>query len=188
MSGAIFQGLVRNPLVSPDIIGIDAGASLFAVVWIVTGQRPALLPLVAFAGAVAAAAADLPAHLEGRHRRSRLILVGIGVNAAARRRDDLPDRPLPDRAASARPCSGRPARSTAATGATCASLAIALARPGCRSRSLLMWSLRVLQLGDDTARGLGMPLERTRLGLIARRLRALGRGRRRSPARSASSR
>ncbi|MFW6252751.1 MAG: iron chelate uptake ABC transporter family permease subunit, partial [bacterium] len=31
MSGAIFQGLVRNPLVSPDIIGINSGAALVAV-------------------------------------------------------------------------------------------------------------------------------------------------------------
>ena len=34
MSGAIFQGLVRNALVSPDIIGINTGASLMAVIWI----------------------------------------------------------------------------------------------------------------------------------------------------------
>ncbi len=32
MSGAILQGLVRNALVSPDIIGINTGASLVAVI------------------------------------------------------------------------------------------------------------------------------------------------------------
>ena len=37
MSGAIFQGLVRNALVSPDIIGINTGASLMAVIWIAYG-------------------------------------------------------------------------------------------------------------------------------------------------------
>ncbi len=52
MSGAMFQGLVRNPLVSPDIIGIDAGASAFAVFWIVTRQPSQLLPIAALIGAI----------------------------------------------------------------------------------------------------------------------------------------
>ena len=59
MSGAIFQGLVRNPLVSPDIIGIDAGATVFAVFWIVTGQTITLLPLAAFVGRDPGGRADL---------------------------------------------------------------------------------------------------------------------------------
>jgi ABC-type Fe3+-siderophore transport system permease subunit len=45
IAGAIFQGLTRNPLVSPDIIGIDAGATLCVVSWLVTGQNADLLPL-----------------------------------------------------------------------------------------------------------------------------------------------
>ena len=86
MAGAIFQGLVRNPLVSPDIIGIDTGASLVAVFWIVTGRppaccrwppssarcwRPRLIYLLTWKGGIAP---------------NRLILVGIGVGAVARRR------------------------------------------------------------------------------------------------------
>ena len=57
MSGAIFQGLVRNPLVSPDIIGINAGAAVAAVFCIVTGLSLSLVPPAAFVGALAAAAA-----------------------------------------------------------------------------------------------------------------------------------
>ena len=56
VAGALFQGVVRNPLVSPDIIGIDSGASLLAVFWIVTNQPAALLPLAAFGGALLTAA------------------------------------------------------------------------------------------------------------------------------------
>ena len=41
VSGAIFQGLVRNPLVSPDIIGVNAGASRRGGV---SGSSRALLP------------------------------------------------------------------------------------------------------------------------------------------------
>ena len=80
-SGAVFQGLVRNPLVSPDIIGINAGASLFAVYWIVTGQDANLLPALAFAGAVAAAALIYVLTWRGGISGNRLILVGIGMNA-----------------------------------------------------------------------------------------------------------
>src|SRR5690606_20177585 len=81
MSGAIFQGLVRNPLVSPDIIGIDAGATIVAVWWIVTSQDRTLLPVVAFGGAVASAAAIYLLTWRGGISGNRLILVGIGMNA-----------------------------------------------------------------------------------------------------------
>src|SRR5690606_4445269 len=54
-SGAIFQGLVRNALVSPDIVGIHSGAGLAATLCIVLALPPAMLPMAAFAGAIAAA-------------------------------------------------------------------------------------------------------------------------------------
>ena len=37
LSGAVFQALARNPLASPDVIGVTSGASLFAVAVIVLG-------------------------------------------------------------------------------------------------------------------------------------------------------
>lgn len=59
-SGAILQGLFRNPLADPGLIGISAGAALAAVTWIVLGGAllpflPAMaerlaLPVVAFTG------------------------------------------------------------------------------------------------------------------------------------------
>lgn len=82
MSGAIFQGLVRNPLVSPDIIGINAGAGLAAVFWIVSGHPLGFLPPVAFTGALAAAVAIYFLSWKGHISAPRLILVGVGMNAA----------------------------------------------------------------------------------------------------------
>lgn len=81
MAGALFQGLVRNPLVSPDILGINAGATLAAVFWIVTRQPHGLLPLAAFVGALGAAAMIYLLTWRGRITGPRLILVGIGINA-----------------------------------------------------------------------------------------------------------
>lgn len=80
-SGAIFQGLVRNPLVAPDIIGISTGASVVAVAVIVMGFPTALLPVAAFVGAVATAALIYLLTWRGGVSGNRLVLVGIGVNA-----------------------------------------------------------------------------------------------------------
>lgn len=54
ISGTIFQGLTRNPLADPGIIGINAGASLAAVLVIVLFPSAPIytLPLSAFAGAM----------------------------------------------------------------------------------------------------------------------------------------
>jgi iron complex transport system permease protein len=80
-SGAIFQTLVRNPLVSPDIIGIANGASLVAVTIIVTGVPTWLLPVGALLGALATAVVVYLLTWKGGIHGDRLVLVGIGVNA-----------------------------------------------------------------------------------------------------------
>lgn len=80
-SGAIFQGLVRNPLVAPDIIGVTTGASVAAVGLIVAGGPAGLVPLAAFGGAVLTAALIYLLTWSGGITGNRLVLVGIGVNA-----------------------------------------------------------------------------------------------------------
>jgi iron complex transport system permease protein len=81
VAGAIMQGITRNPLAEPGIIGISAGASLAAVTLIVVVRAaPAsAVPLAAFAGA--ALAALLIYLLAWRKGDSpvRLVLVGIGL-------------------------------------------------------------------------------------------------------------
>jgi iron complex transport system permease protein len=85
ISGAIMQGLTRNPLADPGIIGISAGASLVAVTLIVVVKDvPAgIIPAAAFAGALVVAA--LIYVLAWKHGDSPicLILVGIGLGAIA---------------------------------------------------------------------------------------------------------
>lgn len=164
VSGAIFQGLVRNPLVSPDIIGVDAGAVLVTVFWIVSGFAYRLMPLAAFLGASIAAAVVYLLTWKKGISPNRLILVGIGVSQFifAFNQYLLVKYPLEQ---------VRPAivwtigsiygatwfdvKVLAATLLLCVPIAVVLA-----------WPLRAMQLGDDVVRGLGLPLERTRLGLI----------------------
>ena len=81
VGGAIFQTTLRNPLASPDIIGVSTGASASAVVAIV---------LLDLQGAAVAAAAVLGAVLVALTARAvagadtgfRLVLVGVGLAAA----------------------------------------------------------------------------------------------------------
>lgn len=85
-AGAVLQGLTRNPLAAPGIIGINAGASLAVVASLIL--LPVLpvggLPLAAFAGSLLMSAAIYVLAWD-RHDRSpvRLILVGIGLSLAA---------------------------------------------------------------------------------------------------------
>lgn len=164
MSGAIFQGLVRNPLVSPDIIGINSGAAFAAVFWIVTRQRLDLLPVVAFVGAVLAAAAVYLLSWKGNVSGPRLILVGIGINAMlAAGTTFLTLRAEINDASRAVLWMTGSIYSSTWSDVRVLGIAFALLTPVALA---LMWSLRVIQTGDLTARSVGMPLERTRLALI----------------------
>jgi len=83
IAGTILQGLTRNPLAAPEIIGINAGASLVAVTLIVLlpGVSVGWLPVAAFVGGLGTAIA---LYLLAWNRGSspvRLILVGIGLTA-----------------------------------------------------------------------------------------------------------
>ncbi len=83
ISGAILQGLTRNPLASPGILGINAGAGLVAVSLIVVFENvPAgVIPLAAFAGAFTVALLIYLLAWRGGDSPIRLILVGIGLAA-----------------------------------------------------------------------------------------------------------
>ncbi|MDN3522203.1 FecCD family ABC transporter permease [Halomonas ramblicola] len=84
VAGLLLQGLVRNPLASPDVIGITGGASLAAVSFLALGGAAlgeAWLPVAALGGAALVALAIIA--LSGRGvTPARLVLIGIGLAAA----------------------------------------------------------------------------------------------------------
>jgi iron complex transport system permease protein len=81
VAGAIFQTTLRNPLASPDIVGVSVGASACAVFTIVTlHQEGAVIAVAAVVGAVLVAA--LVRSQVGSTGGNRLVLVGVGVSAA----------------------------------------------------------------------------------------------------------
>ncbi|WP_050929479.1 FecCD family ABC transporter permease [Aestuariivita boseongensis] len=91
VSGALMQGLFRNPLADPGIVGVSAGAGLGAVTAIVLGPLlpvtlfgPALLPLAAFIGAWASMLLLYRvATRAGRTSVATMLLAGIALAALA---------------------------------------------------------------------------------------------------------
>lgn len=92
VSGALMQGLFRNPLAEPGLVGVSAGAGLFAVAFIVLGAGLALPPLVAaHALALAAFAGGLATTLTvyrlatrgGQTAVATLLLAGVALAALA---------------------------------------------------------------------------------------------------------
>ena len=87
LAGAALQGLFRNPLADPSILGVSAGASLGAVLTIflgIAGRAVWLLPLGAFAGAALTALVVLGlAAQRGRGAifTTTMLLVGVAVGA-----------------------------------------------------------------------------------------------------------
>lgn len=166
LSGAIFQSLARNPLASPDVIGITAGASAAAVAVIVwLGGGSTVVSLGALAGAlVTAAAIYLLAYKRGVVG-DRLVLVGIGVAAVlsaltsyllTRAEIFEAQRAIVWLTGSLNGRSWDHVGPVALTLGLLLPISLALGR-----------QLRLLDLGDDTAKGLGARVEPSRAALIA---------------------
>lgn len=89
VSGAAMQGLFRNPMADPYIVGISPGAALGAVIVTAYGLSASFiglsaLPLAAFAGGLGAAlAVVMLARRGGRFPVADLLLVGLAVGAFA---------------------------------------------------------------------------------------------------------
>ena len=81
-AGATYQGMFRNPLVSPDILGVSSGASLGAAFAILNGASNWLVQLAAFAGGSAAVAATYLISRKSAHSQTlSLVLTGSMIMA-----------------------------------------------------------------------------------------------------------
>ncbi|HET7303709.1 MAG TPA: iron chelate uptake ABC transporter family permease subunit [Segeticoccus sp.] len=83
VSGALFQTVTRNPLGSPDVIGLTAGAGAGAAAASLLWSGTVPIPVGAAAGALAAAAAVYLTTGHGFSSPGHLIIAGIGVSAMA---------------------------------------------------------------------------------------------------------
>lgn len=82
VSGFIFQGVLRNPLADPSVIGITSGAGVGALlVLYVSGLSALFVPIGAFAGALVAFFIVMALSYRAKFQPSLLALLGIGVSA-----------------------------------------------------------------------------------------------------------
>lgn len=83
ISGALIQGVVRNPLASPDVIGITKGASLTAVIIIMLFPSAPLfiLPFGSFAGALIISVLLTFCITKLNVKGSKLALIGLAIGA-----------------------------------------------------------------------------------------------------------
>lgn len=83
LSGALVQGIIRNPLASPDLMGISAGAGLAATALLVYLPNAPLymLPVSAMLGGLIAAAMIMALAYFSNPTPARLALIGIAISA-----------------------------------------------------------------------------------------------------------
>ena len=85
ISGAALQGLLRNPLAEPGVLGVSAFASLaatFVIYYGLAASNPWLVPLIAIAGALFATTIIALAAIKTRSVVT-LILIGVGLSSFA---------------------------------------------------------------------------------------------------------
>jgi iron complex transport system permease protein len=172
LAGALFQTMLRNPLASPDVIGISSGASAAAVVSIVVfGASGAAVSGAAWGGALAVAAliyAISSGAVRGAGRGnaagSRLILAGVGIAAALQAVVSfLMTRADIRTAADVLVWLNGSLNSANWDRTGVLFLALAVLVPAV---VLIAGPLRILELGDDTAAGLGVRVNAARLALM----------------------
>lgn len=173
LAGAIMQALTRNPLASPDTLGITWGASVGAVAVVVlggsTGQVSGAvsqlgLPLGALAAGLAATFAVFGLAWQSGFESNRLLLVGIATSVFcanivywAMTWTNVQD------AARAQTWLTGSLHAASWDRVGPAALALAVLLPLALAAA---HALGALGLGDDTARGLGVRVERSRLALL----------------------
>ena len=165
LGGALFQSTLRNPLASPDILGVTGGASLASVAaMLVLGLSGRAVAIAAFAGALAAAAAIWAFAWRGGLTGIRFVLVGIGVASIVSgllgwliTRAEVREAP----AALVWMVGGVSGSGWDELGLAAAALAVVLGLT-----ALVAPRMPLHALDDDTARGLGVDVTRARLVAI----------------------
>ncbi|MBT2899734.1 iron chelate uptake ABC transporter family permease subunit [Streptomyces sp. McG3] len=165
LAGVTFQTMLRNPLASPDIIGISSGASAAAAIAIVTlSLGEVQVSVLAIAAGLGVALLVYSLAFKGGVVGTRLILIGIGISAML---DSVTSYVL-SRAAEWDLQEAMRWLTGSLNGATWDQAVPALVAAAVLTPLLLgqARNLAALQLGDDTASALGVRVERTRVTVI----------------------
>ncbi len=166
MAGAALQGLLRNPLADPGVVGVTTSASLGAVIALYTGASlafPLALPVMGIAGALASALVLLA--LARRGGMLTLVLAGVAISSLCAALMSLVLNLSPNPYAAAEIMFWLMGSVTDRSmdhvllGAPLMALGAILLMVAARA-------LNVLSLGEETAASLGVSLARTRALVI----------------------
>ncbi|MET7654829.1 MULTISPECIES: iron chelate uptake ABC transporter family permease subunit [unclassified Streptomyces] len=165
VSGAVFQTMTRNPLASPDMIGLTEGAGTAVVAAVVLGWTGGLgLSTLGLLGALTTALLVYALAWKGGATGYRIILVGIGVSwICTSATDFLVARASRFQAEEA--IGWLVGNLNGRTWEQVDTLALAMAVLLPVTLGMGRW-MRTLQLGDDVAAGLGTPVQPVRLALL----------------------
>ena len=162
VSGAILQGVMKNPLADPGIIGISAGAGLFGIaILVIAPQYQAMVPPAAFGGAMLAAIIIYILAWRRGIEPTRIVLSGVavstlfsaGISAVLVFFSDRVHGALTFMNGSLSARSWPEVKTILPYTIIGLSLAIIFHK-----------RLNILVLGDDAARGVGLNVELTRMG------------------------
>ncbi|WP_199177667.1 iron ABC transporter permease [Erwinia sp. B116] len=170
LSGCVMQGLFRNPLADPGLLGISSGAALAVACSIVLsltlpGVLALYVPLLAaFIGSLAVTAVIFMLSRQGASGLSRLLLVGIAINALCAASVGVLSWLSTDQQLRQLSLWGMGSLSSAQwpTVLVCASIVI----PCMLLVQRLAQRLNLLQLGEEEAHYLGVDVPRTQRALL----------------------
>ena len=164
-SGCILQSVVRNPMADPGIIGVSSGASFVTIlIMMILPQFTNFIPLFSFVGAIVACLIiNALAFTNGDILPTRLVLAGIAVNAIFGAGTSIISVLNSEKLGSVIMW-----LNGSLVGRTWvdANLMIPYVTVGLILSLIAIPTANTLQLGDDTAKSLGVNLTRSRILLI----------------------
>jgi iron complex transport system permease protein len=164
LSGCILQGVMRNPLASPNIIGVSSGAGLMSlIVLIIFPDYYYLAPLGAFAGALLATLLIYFLAWKEGAATTRLILAGVAVSSLLGAGNNAILTFYPEKVAGVM---GFMVGGLSSTGWKHVDMIFPYAVAGGILLLFITNKLNILMLGDELATGLGLNVEATRFFFI----------------------
>ncbi len=164
LSGAILQGIMRNPLAGPNIIGVSSGAGLLAlIILILFPKYYYLVPLGAFGGALFATLIIYILAWKEGVQPTRLVLAGVAVSSLFTAGTNALMTFFPDRVSGVL---GFMVGGLSAITWQDVKMIFPYTIIGVVLVMLLPSRLNILMLGDEVATGLGLDVEKTRFIFI----------------------
>lgn len=164
LSGCILQGVMRNPLASPNIIGVSSGAGLMTlIVLIIFPDYYYLAPMGAFIGALFATLFIYFLAWKEGAATTRLILAGVAVSSLLGAGNNAIMTFYPDKVSGVL---GFMVGGLSSTNWKHVDMIFPYAIVGTIILLLISNKLNILMLGDEVATGLGLNVEGTRFFFI----------------------